>query len=54
MPTLLLQIPPNKEWLIKNQTIYAALRNSISSLTGVDAEAVQNFCEAVSASSRSY
>jgi hypothetical protein len=45
---MLLQIPPNEEWRIRNQDIYAKLRDDIALLSGVDAENVQNFCEAAS------
>lgn len=49
---LLLQIPANEEWRIRNSMVYATVRDSIADMTGVDPENVQNFCEAVAASAR--
>lgn len=43
----LLKIPFDSEWRIKNQSIYATIRDEIAFLADVDPEAVQKLCEAI-------
>lgn len=43
----LLAIPLDDPWRTKHQALYTAVRDALSEDTGVSAEAVQTFCEAI-------